>query len=235
MNESFKEYLRALLHIFYPRLCLSCNYEWPIKASPFCFECILQMSYGVDFLQRENAFMEKFYGRVPLVFGASLINFYKKSTTQEMMHRFKYKHQRQVGEVLGKELAQKLKLCPFFKTPDLIIPVPLTWKKENRRGYNQAWIIANEISKILDIPIRKDVLVKKKETQTMSKKNRAERSLSVSNSLFVKSPKTLKGKHILLVDDVLTTGATLESCALKLMDHGIGLLSFVTLATAKSR
>jgi len=235
MKDYIQNQLDAALHIFYPKLCLSCNVEWPIKNNAFCFECIMSMSYSIDFLQKDNAFMQKFYGRVPIEFGASLLNFYKVSKTQDMMHRFKYKHQKRIGQVLGNELALKLKSCLFFNSPDLIIPVPLTRKKEALRGYNQAWVIGNEISKELNITIRKDVLLKKEETKTMTRKGRAERAMAAFSSLMINNAGSLKGKHVLIVDDIMTTGATLESCALKLLEHEVGLLSFVTLASAKSR
>ncbi len=233
MNICF-EYLEALLHLVYPKLCLACDSTIPIKGDFFCLDCKLELQYTMHFEKRENDFMQKFYGRISLEFGAALYNYYSGHILKNMLHGLKYKRRRDVGLALGRLLGVQLSRCAFFEKPDVVIPVPIHKKRRKIRAYNQAELIASEISKTLDIPLKNQILTKVKNLESQTRKSRYERSAEIDAGLCVNQSENLIGLHVLLVDDILTTGATLEACALKLKSFGVQRFSFVTLAITKT-
>jgi len=208
--------------------------DLPVKGSHFCMDCLDELSFTTHFEIPENDFVEKFYGRIPIVFGAALINYYSGHRVREMLHALKYKRQKVVGIQLGLLLAKELKKCAFFERPDFVIPVPLHSKKKSKRGYNQAEVIAGAISQELNIPLRKNILYKHKGGISQTKKSRIQRATNLQESIRYKLARGLEYKHVLIVDDVITTGATLEACALKLSEIEGLRFSFVTLAISKT-
>ncbi len=151
---------------------------------------------------------------------------------QRLIHQLKYKGNYEIGVFLGKLCGSKLKDSEYFNTADVIIPVPLHWKKVKKRGYNQSEMFAKGLSKIMGAELNTTVLSRKVHTETQTRKSRQERWKNVSDVFELSAPGQLTGKHILLVDDVITTGATLEASATRLCSIPDVKISIATIATA---
>jgi len=234
MGFSIASYFKGLVGLVYPDLCIACVKESPVKGDDFCVDCLAEMPLTTHLDVQDNDFVYHFYGRIPIIHGAALLNFYKGNMVNTMLYRLKYEGKKRVGERLGLWLGQEIEKSAFFKKVNLIIPVPIHQKRKIKRGYNQSLVIANALSKVLDIPVYHDVLLKHLETATQTKKTRSQRTLDLLDTLNLKNPDRLLGKHILIVDDVMTTGATLEACALKLQEIDGVTFSLVTLAITKT-
>lgn len=222
-----------LFSLLYPRLCLGCGQDLPPYSQTFCTRCVLALPETGFQLQKENAFTDRFWGRLDLEAGAAMLYFRKHGLTQRLMHGLKYQGKKEVGVELGRRFGQKLKDSPCFKGLDGIVAVPLHPKKERWRGYNQSDCFARGLSESLEIPHWKTALQRTVETESQTTKSRFERLENMQQAFHAPHPKLLRGKHILLVDDVLTTGATLEACALKLLEIPETRVSMATIAIAE--
>jgi len=183
-------------------------------------------------LQEENSFTDRFWGRLPLEAGAAMLYFRRHGLTQNLMHNLKYRGKREVGTELGRIYGRQLATSDLFKGIDVIIAVPLHPRKERWRGFNQSDYFAQGLSESMQIPHWKNMLIRTLATESQTTKSRFERLENMQDAFQVKNPKTLEAKHILLVDDVLTTGATLEACALKLLEVPDTKVSMATIAIA---
>jgi len=180
-----------------------------------------------------NPAEERFSGRVDFVHASSLFYYRDESPYKNLIHYFKYKGRRKLGAYLGELLGERLRQSGIYNDVDIIIPVPLHPFKRWKRGYNQAEIIARKIAEVLRKPLDSSLLIRKKYTRTQTKKDALQREKNVSGAFRIRSVYMLKGKHVLLVDDVLTTGATLGACAVEIMSVEGCRVSFVTLAFAE--
>lgn len=177
--------------------------------------------------------LQMFYGRVPVVNATSLLYFKKDSLTQKFVHALKYKKVKKLGVIFGAWLGDELKLLDSYKQIDAVIPVPLHKNKLRKRGFNQVEGFGKEIAKALDAPYIDDVLVKVSSTKSQVFKKRITRLFSQEQVFKLQNAHKVKGKHLLVVDDIITTGATLESCAINLLKAENVLLSFATIAITK--
>ena len=225
-------YFNHFLELFYPRLCLACTDAVPPKSELFCLQCQFKLPKTNLHLTKENALTERFWGRLPLVSGAALYYFIKGGRTQQLIHNLKYTGKRQIGLEVGKWYAEELKEVAWFQSVDLIVPVPLHPKKERLRGYNQSDYFAQGLSEGLKRPTLKTGLKRLSFTSTQTKKSKLDRFENVLRAFAVSNPEHLKGKHILLVDDVITTGATLEACGLRILEVPDTKLSILSIALA---
>lgn len=182
---------------------------------------------------KDSPIAQLFWGRVAIENCGSFLFYKKGNKVQHILHQLKYKGNKEIGEFLGKMYGQLLIRSPDWQTIDCIIPIPLHKKKHRLRGYNQSESIAIGLSKGMNIPYRTDVLVRTEFTETQTKKSRFHRWENVKEVFAVENIAEMRGKHLLICDDVLTTGATLEASIQKL--HGIPdvKVSVVTLATAQ--
>ncbi|MEZ4779933.1 MAG: phosphoribosyltransferase family protein [Flavobacteriaceae bacterium] len=172
-----------------------------------------------------------FYGRVPVENATALVLFQKKGITQEMLHNLKYRNQKEISNFFGKWLGGELAQHPNYQTIDMVIPVPLHKKRLKKRGYNQVSGFGKEISNCLEIPFIEDLLVKVSQTDSQVFKKRLLRF--ESEEVFkVIHPEILANKHVLLVDDIVTTGATIEKCAQQILKDTNAKLSVATMAIA---
>ena len=230
MKQSF--FISApAFHLFYPHNCLGCGSDVIAKDNFLCLECINDLPH-TNFAMHANNPVEKiFWGRVPVTSAMSEFYFSKGSIIQNLIHEFKYKGNIKVGLYLGRLIGESLLNSNRFDI-NAIIPLPLFEKKEKQRGYNQASILCDGIGDILKVPQIKKNVIRIVHTETQTKKNRTERWKNVESSFSVLQPRHLEGKHILLVDDVITTGATLEACASEILKVGQVQLSIASLAMA---
>ncbi|HHH50101.1 MAG TPA: ComF family protein [Saprospiraceae bacterium] len=220
------------ISLFFPRLCLACGKNTPQKKELICISCQYHLPKTKFHLEKENKFTQRFLGRLELQSGAALYYFTKGGRTQHLIHQLKYKGKREVGVMLGQHYGELLKDSPHFKDIDLIVPVPMHPKKEHMRGYNQSTQFAKGLSETMEKPYYKKALKKITHTISQTKKTRFERLQNVINTFEVNQVNALKRKHVLLVDDVLTTGATLEACGLKILEVEDTKLSMLTIAIA---
>jgi ComF family protein len=169
------------------------------------------------YLVRENEFVDRLWGRLHLESGAAAYYFTRNSPIRMAVHHLKYKNKPDIGRMLGREFGRKLKTSECFHSVEGIIPVPLHPRKERLRGYNQSTVFAQGIAEAMERPLLEKVLVRRSFTETQTNKKRMERFLNVGEVFAVEKPQSIEGKHLLLVDDVLTTGATLEVCGQALL------------------
>lgn len=218
--------------LFYPRLCLACGNGLPPRQDSICISCQYYLPKTNFHKLLENPFTERFWGRIPLCAGAALYHFNKSGRTQRLIHHLKYDHKPNVGIRLGQLYGRQLLDSKHFRSIDLIVPVPLHPRKEKMRGYNQSAVFAKGLSQVMEIPWQKNILVRKVMTTTQTKKSRMERFQNVQDAFSLQEEKTIRNKHILLVDDVLTTGATLEACAKNLLKVSGVKVSMITIGIA---
>lgn len=227
-------FFESITNLFYPRVCVACGrslFQWEYLVCTRCRALLPKTGYEMN---AENPLARLFYGKVRLDAVTACFFFSKEGKVQRLIHELKYKGNKEAGFFLGVELGKTLKEAPLFQGLDYLIPVPLHPRKEKKRGYNQSLMIAQGISEVTNIPIRKDVLVRLVNTATQTHKSKEERWNNVKDIFAVKHSELLEGKYVLLVDDVLTTGSTLEACALRLSDVKGIRISCATAACAGS-
>jgi ComF family protein len=182
----------------------------------------------------ENDAFKKFYGRIPVEQVSALVYFHKKGIVQELIHSLKYRGQEAIGTVLGEWYGEELKSSQLLQTVDAIIPVPLHPKKLRERGYNQVTEFGNALAKKLEIPVNNSILYRQVYSKTQSQKNRLGRTEGIDTIFDVSFDEKDHNKHFLLIDDVITTGATLEVCAKALLKIPGTKISIVCMAMADS-
>jgi ComF family protein len=182
----------------------------------------------------ENDAFKKFYGRIPVEHVSALVYFHKKGIVQELIHSLKYRGQEAIGTVLGEWYGEELKSSQLLQTVDAIIPVPLHPKKLRERGYNQVTEFGNALAKKLEIPVNNSILYRQVYSKTQSQKNRLGRTEGIDTIFGVSFDEKDHNKHFLLIDDVITTGATLEVCAKALLKIPGTKISIVCMAMADS-
>jgi ComF family protein len=194
-------------------------------------QCVAAMPETNFEIHPNNPVEKKFWGRLQLVGAAAQYYFTKESLIQHLMHQFKYKNNKDLGFQLGRMMGESLKRSGRFDV-DALIPLPLFPAKEKRRGYNQATILCEGMAEHINAPVLNDVIIRPQYTETQTKKGRIERWLNMEGKFILKDPALICNKHILLVDDVVTTGATLEACGTELLKAENIRLSVATLCYA---
>ena len=218
------------LHLFYPHICAGCGSDLLSQSNLLCLKCVTNLPQ-TNFAQHANNPIEKiFWGRIPLTAAHSEFYFSKDSLIQQLIHQLKYKGNIAIGNYLGELMGKTLLASNRFNTIDALIPLPLYPDKERKRGYNQAAIICDGMSAIMNVPVIKSIVLRQRYTDTQTKKHRTERWENVAGSFSIKDESKLRGKNLLLVDDVVTTGATLEACGTMMAGIDKVTLSIATLA-----
>ena len=227
-----KNFFKTVAHIFYPHLCTGCGSDLLPDNELLCLRCIHDLPH-TEFEKYPNNPIERiFIGRLPIVAATSGFYFSKGELIQNLIHELKYKGNKDAGIYLSELMGNQMMNSERFKNIDYLIPLPLFAEKEYKRGFNQADIVCQGISNTMNIPMLTKNVVRIRFTETQTKKHRTERWGNVFESFKVKEESVLKNKHILLVDDVITTGATLEACG-HVINKIEGIkISIATLATA---
>ena len=201
-----------LLLLFYPRLCILCEKQLIEDERHICMHCFCDLPRTNYHLRLHNPTIKLFAGTLQINKILSFLLFEKDGKVQQLVHSIKYYGNKQLAKYLGKIAAIEMEADGFFQGIDWLIPVPLHPKKERKRGYNQSEWIAKGIETVCQCPIEKDVLYRTIDTDSQTRKTIYERHLHTEEIFSVKNVDTLRGKHILLIDDVITTGATLNAC-----------------------
>lgn len=219
LQPKVKRLSAELLHVLYPQFCYGCSMELIDSKSGVCPVC----SYDLEYTLHENytepsALDQLFWGRVPLEFTFSLLHFNQKTATQRILHDLKYNHRNELGLHFGEEMGKRLLTMERFKSVTTLVPVPLHPKKQFVRGYNQAEEIAKGVALATGLPIRMNLLKRRIYSESQTKKGLLSRWDSMQE-IFNATGADLNGGHFLLIDDVITTGATLEVCARELRNR----------------
>lgn len=232
--------LADLLALFYPTLCLACDEVLVSGEAEFCTGCRTTLPYLSYHLPSpaeaptDTPLARRFWGKLPVRHTLAYVQFSARGRVQQLLHRLKYENQPDIGRVLGRWFGAELAQAGYAAVFDGLVPVPLHPAKQRRRGYNQAACFAEGLSETLALPVWGSALVKVEQTESQTRKSRVDRWQNVTGG-FAAAPETaaeLVGRRILLVDDVLTTGATLEACATELLAAGVGSVSVATIAAA---
>ena len=225
----FSDVQDALLHLAFPLVCEGCGSDQIDKAHLLCIRCEASLP-KTNFHLYPGIPVEKiFWGRLPVTHASSLFYFTKESMIQQLMHSFKYRANKGLGMYLGKLMGSALADTNRYAAIDALLPLPLFPEKERARGFNQAAVLCEGISSVLHKPVLYEVVKRTFHTETQTKKNRAERWKNMEGRFLVVNPAAVEGRHILLVDDVLTTGATLEACGKEIFNSANLQLSIATL------
>ena len=221
-----------MLNILFPKVCNGCKTPLLKAEAIICTSCRHRLPLVCHHRTSDPSMKDIFYGRFPLETATALFQFQKNGITQEILHNLKYRGQKKISNFFGAWLGEELRTAKGFENIDMVIPVPIHKQKLRKRGYNQVSGFGYEIAKALHVPFREDLLLKTSKIGSQVFKKRATRF--VSEELFtVPNPNPIQKKHILLVDDIVTTGATLENCAAQLLKNSEAKISIATIAIAE--
>ncbi|MCD4832852.1 MAG: ComF family protein [Bacteroidales bacterium] len=227
----FTQYLNDFFNLFFPDLCIVCNSHLVNQEELICTKCLYNLPKTNYHKEIDNPVSQLFWGRTKLEYATGFFTFSKGSKYQGMMHKFKYHGNKEIGYVLGKSFGNHLRNSVFNQI-DIIIPVPLHKSKLKKRGYNQSEWIAKGLSETMQIPLDVKSFIRSVATETQTRKSRFERWKNVEKIFKVTNENALKGYHILLVDDVVTTGSTFEACANAILEIEDTKVSIAALAVA---
>jgi ComF family protein len=226
------KWINHLIDIIYPKTCEACGEPLLGGEKLICTQCLISLPRTNSHRESDKLIHRRFWGKTEVSHAIAYVRFSKKSKVQHLLHQLKYKNKPELGVFLGELYGQDLKAAGFDKNIDLIIGVPLHIQKEKQRGYNQANCIAEGLSKSLEVPYDTTSAKKVISTETQTKKNRFERFMNVKDAFEITDKEKLKDKRIAIVDDVLTTGATIEAFAKTLLENGCAEVSVITIAIA---
>ena len=222
--------LPSFVHLLYPHLCLTCSSALFDTAQILCVRCQYRLPKTNFHDTPDNPITRRFWGRIGIEFGAAMLHFDKESGVRELLHQLKYNNKPQIGVKIGEMYGKILGESLYFQQIDAIVPVPMHPIKELKRGYNQATMFGQGLAETMQKPQYIAGLARYGNTESQTKKSKFGRMEVIENLYGVAQPELLQGKHILLVDDVLTTGATLEGCAASILQLPDTKVSIVTIA-----
>lgn len=224
--------IQNLLNLFFPKVCLACSNTLLDNEEYVCTNCRHDLPVTNFHFDQSDEVKKVLYGRVKLEQATALLRFQKKGIVQHLIHNLKYKGHQEVGEFLGSWIGEELRTLDAYKHIDIVIPVPLHKKKLRKRGFNQVEVFAKEIAKSLNADYLDTILIKITNTNSQVKKSRLARWNSANEIFSIQHLDKIQDKHILLVDDLITTGATIEACANQLLKAKNIKISVVTMAIA---
>src|ERR1700688_3401888 len=209
--------IKSLLHLFFPYTCCGCGTDLITENILFCIYCQACMPLTCFEYFPSNPIEKIFWGRAGIEAAAAHLYFTTGSAVQHSLHLLKYKSKKEIGIYFGQRMGESLIHSFRFSECEIIIPLPLFAARDKKRGYNQTTMIAIGLSQQLKIPVIEDAIIRVKKTETQTHKSRIQRWKNMESTFEIRNPQKIYGKHILLVDDVITTGASLEACARALL------------------
>ena len=224
----------SLINLFFPKVCSGCSSFLLTNENVICTVCRHDIPLTNQHLITNNDAFKKFYGRIPVLHASALFYFHKKGIVQQLIHNLKYKGHEEIGAILGEWYAEDLKTIALLHTADEIIPVPLHRRKLKERGYNQVTTFGKSLSTRLKIDYNDSLLKRNVYSKTQSKKTLLGRTEGIETIFSVTFTEKDHNKHFLLIDDVITTGATLEACSRALLQIPGAKISVVCMAMAHS-
>ena len=227
-----KTIFHNFLDLFFPNLCVVCKQRLSEGEQHICTDCLLLIPKTNFHLQPDNRLEQFFAGRFPFQHIAAFAYFVKGGSIQHIIHELKYNRNPHIGRFIGELCGENIKNSDFISSIDMLVPVPLHPKRQKERGYNQSLEICKGISHITGIPINSDTLLRKVNNPSQTKNARFDRWKNVEDIFHVVTPETFANKHILLVDDINTTGSTLESCAKEILECINSKISIYSVGTA---
>lgn len=225
-------WFKSLLDILYPKICVTCDAQLRVNENQICTTCLLDLPYTDTHKVGIMALENKFIGRVEIEKIFTFVRFSKKSGVQRLLHVLKYKENKKIGFDVGVYYGELIKKEILLLEIDYLLPVPIHPKKLKKRGYNQAEVFSLGLSESIKIRTKTNFLEKIKETGSQTKESRNERFENIKGSFKINDGESLRGKNIAIIDDVLTTGATLEEITHILKKEGVSKLIIITIATA---
>jgi ComF family protein len=232
ISLTFGDVVNDFIHLFYPDCCSACSAALVKGERIICTECLISLPQTNYHLEPENLLRRRLEGRLPVTDVLAFLKFTKNGKIQRLLHNLKYRRQPEIGIALGKLYGHRLRDAGVKLGADMLVPVPLHASRLRKRGYNQSGKFAEGLSEVLGIPVREEVLLRKTRTDTQTRKNKLRRWENVSEVFAVADEAAIKGRHILIADDVITTGATVEACGQVLLASGAEKVSIVCIAEA---
>ena len=229
----FKDIGDDFLSLFFPRLCLSCGDHLVRGERIICTGCLLTVARTDFHVRRNNTLEQAFWGRCLIERAAAFSVYNRGSRIRKLIHELKYKGRKETGTMLGDLYGRILSDSGFMEGIDIIVPVPLHPARQRERGYNQSDCIATGISAATGLPVRNDIMKRVERRGSQTKHGRYDRWENVKGLFIVSKPEAIAGKHLLVVDDVVTTGSTMEACVNSLHEAGDVKVSIVALAAAQ--
>jgi len=219
----------SLSQLIFPHVCEGCGSDIIDSNQMLCLRCLSSLPQTNFHLHGNNPIEKLFWGRLPVTYATAQYYFTKESMMQHLIQQFKYRANKELGLYLGKLIGNSLMQSNRFLSIDALVPLPLHEAKERRRGFNQATILCNGIAEVMGKPVLKNAVIRNTPTESQTKKNRVERWQNMDRRFELVNENQISGKHVLLVDDVVTTGATLEACGRELLKANNIQLSIATL------
>ena len=231
MKSFLREVCIDFISMVYPKYCLVCHGGLVKGEDKLCTRCIYDLPKSNYHLNPLNPVYKRLAGRFPLNAASSFLVFRKMGKAQRILHALKYQNQQELGTLIGRIYGSDLANMNAFKA-DAVIPIPLHISRQRKRGYNQSELFGKGIAEALNIPLLNSAIERSVKTETQTKKTKLLRWRNVKDVFVVKEPNLIEGQHVLLVDDVITTGATIEACAQQLINAGCKAISIVSIAYA---
>lgn len=225
--------IKSLFNLFFPPACLGCDRFLLTNETLICTQCRHDIPLTHQHLNSENEAMLKFYGRLPLEHASALMYYHKKGISQELIHNLKYRGHQEVGNFIGDWYGNDLKKVENLKSIDAIIPIPLHRKRLNERGYNQVTTFGKMLSKHLNCPLEDRILKRLQHSKTQTFKSLLNRNEIKAHTFKAHFSEIHHNKHFLIIDDVLTTGATLEAAGKALLEIPNVKISIICMAMSE--
>lgn len=225
--------LKDLQSLFFPPICLACKGPVAGEDILICSTCQANLPFTTHHLQKDNLMEQRFWGRINVERATAFLQFQKGGIVQNLLHFLKYEHREDLGLYLGNWYGRELKETDIFRNVDLVIPVPIHKKRLKKRGYNQVDQFSRCIAWQIGKEYKGDILIRVKNSSTQINRSKEERFSHLERAFLWKNLGDMEGKHILIIDDIMTTGATFEACCYPLKNIKGIKISICTLALAE--
>lgn len=228
------DYIVSLFNLIAPKQCAMCGCRLAVSEDVICTSCNIDLPRtGFSEHPYDNEMAKLFWGRIPVERAAALFYYRAHSVSSRIIYQMKYYDHPEIGELMGRMAATEFMAAGFFEGVDVVVPVPLARKRQRERGYNQSFEIARGVNDITHLPVESKAVKRKSFKESQTKMNRWQRNDNVKDVFMLNRAEGLAGKHVLVVDDVVTTGATVISCAEELMKCGDVKFSVMSLGFTK--